>query len=160
MIDRFKKSGKIGCFIAIHPPISFHLAEFDEQGSVQRLRSSQQSEIWINGGYFIFRNKIFDYIREGEELVLEPFNRLIEGGHLMAYKYEGFWRAMDTLRDRQVLEDMVERGETPWRSSQSVPRQGSRIMKRCSSRRPVTGCRYSVWARIRMTSRSGPVQRS
>ena len=51
----------------------------------------------------------------GEELVLEPFNRLIEGGHLMAYKYEGFWRAMDTLRDRQVLEDMVERGETPWR---------------------------------------------
>jgi glucose-1-phosphate cytidylyltransferase len=115
MIDSFKKSGKIGCFIAIHPPISFHLAEFDEQGAVQRLRSSQESGIWINGGYFIFRNKIFDYIREGEELVLEPFNRLIEGGHLMAYKYEGFWRAMDTLRDRQLLEDMVERGDMPWR---------------------------------------------
>jgi glucose-1-phosphate cytidylyltransferase len=114
MIDSFKKSGKIGCFIAIHPPISFHLAEFDEQGAVQRLRSSQESGIWINGGYFIFRNKIFDYIREGEELVLEPFNRLIEGGHLMAYKYEGFWRAMDTLRDRQLLEDMVERGNMPW----------------------------------------------
>jgi glucose-1-phosphate cytidylyltransferase len=48
-------------------------------------------------------------------LVLEPFNRLIEGGHLMAYRYEGFWRAMDTLRDKQLLEDMVERGETPWR---------------------------------------------
>jgi glucose-1-phosphate cytidylyltransferase len=118
MIDCFKKSGKIGCFIAIHPPISFHLAEFDEQGAVQRLRSSQQSGIWINGGYFIFRNKIFDYIREGEELVVEPFNRLIEGGHLMAYKYEGFWRAMDTLRDRQLLEDMVERGNMPWRPQQ------------------------------------------
>jgi glucose-1-phosphate cytidylyltransferase len=114
MIARFKQSDKIGCFITIHPPISFHLAEFDSEGSVQRIRSSQESDIWINGGYFIFRKEIFDYIREGEELVLEPFNRLIERRQLMAYKYEGFWRAMDTLRDRQLLEEMVERGETPW----------------------------------------------
>jgi glucose-1-phosphate cytidylyltransferase len=116
MIDRFKRNNKIGCFIAIHPPISFHLAEFDGQDSV-RLRSSQESEIWINGGYFIFRNKIFDFIQEGEELVVQPFERLIAGGHLMAYKYEGFWRAMDTLRDRQLLEDMVEHGDMPWRLS-------------------------------------------
>jgi glucose-1-phosphate cytidylyltransferase len=115
MIDRFKTSNKVGCFMAVHPPFNFHLAEFDARGAVQRFRSSQQSEIWINGGYFIFRKKIFDYIRDGEELVVEPFNRLIEGGHLMAYKYEGFWRAMDTLRDRQVLEEIVERGDMPWR---------------------------------------------
>lgn len=114
MIREFRESGKIGCFVAIHPPISFHLAEFDTQGSVQRIRSSQESEIWINGGYFIFRNEIFDFIKEGEELVQEPFGRLIERGQLMAYRYEGFWRAMDTLRDRQILEDMVERGATPW----------------------------------------------
>jgi glucose-1-phosphate cytidylyltransferase len=120
MIDRFRKSGKIGCFIAIHPPISFHLAEFDEQGVVQRLRASQESEIWINGGYLIFRNKIFDYIQKGEELVLEPFNRLIKGGELMVYRYEGFWRAMDTLRDRQVLEEMIERGDMPWRLTPDV----------------------------------------
>ena len=52
--------------------------------------------------------EIFDYMREGEELVLEPFSRLIDDNQLMAYKHEGFWRSMDTLRDRQVLEDMVE----------------------------------------------------
>ena len=115
MIARFKASGKIGCFLAVHPPVSFHLAEFDEQGTVNRIRSSHQSDVWINGGYFIFRREIFDYIQDGEELVLEPFNRLIKAGKLMAYKYEGFWRAMDTLRDRQILEEMVERGETPWR---------------------------------------------
>jgi len=120
MIQRFKESGKIACFIAIHPPISFHLAEFDAQGSVQRIRSSQETEMWINGGFFIFRSEIFDFIKEGEELVLEPFNRLIQDGRLMAYKYDGFWRAMDTLRDRQVLEDMVERGAAPWRL-QSLP---------------------------------------
>jgi glucose-1-phosphate cytidylyltransferase len=114
MIACFKASNKIGCFLAVHPPVSFHLAEFDEQGDVQRIRSSQQSDIWINAGYFIFRKEIFDYIQDGEELVLEPFNRLIESGKLMGYKYEGFWRPMDTLRDRQVLEELVERGETPW----------------------------------------------
>lgn len=114
MIDRFKRSGKVGCFLAIHPPITFHLAEFDEMGTVHNMRASQQSDVWINGGYFIFRKEIFNYIREGDELVVEPFNRLIERGELMAYRYEGFWRAMDTLRDRQVLEEMLERGDTPW----------------------------------------------
>jgi glucose-1-phosphate cytidylyltransferase len=115
MIDFFKKSGKIGCFVAVRAPFNFHLAEFDGDGSVRRFRSNKESEVWINGGYFIFRKEIFDYMRAGEELVLEPFNRLIQAKELVAYKYEGFWRAMDTLRDRQVLEEMFERGETPWR---------------------------------------------
>jgi len=117
MIDRFVESGKVACFLAVRPPFNFHLVEFDRDDTVKRFRSNNESQIWINGGYFIFRNKIFDYIREGEELVLEPFNRLMESRQLMAYKYEGFWRAMDTLRDRQVLEEMVERGEMPWRVS-------------------------------------------
>jgi glucose-1-phosphate cytidylyltransferase len=76
-----------------------------------------ESDIWINGGYFVFRREIFDYIRDGEELVLEPFNRLIAKGALMAYRYDGFWRNMDTLRDRQVLEEMIESGKTLWRLS-------------------------------------------
>jgi glucose-1-phosphate cytidylyltransferase len=100
--------------MAVHPPITFHLAEFDEHGVVRRMPESKESEIWIDGGYFIFRKQIFDYIQEGDELVLQPFKRLFERGELMAYRYEGFWRAMDTLRDRQVLEEMIERGDTPW----------------------------------------------
>jgi glucose-1-phosphate cytidylyltransferase len=115
MIERLKRSGKVGCFIAVRPPLDFHLAEFNNDGAISRIRSSQEADIWINGGYFAFRNKIFDYIREGEELVLEPFNRMLVAGELIAYKYEGFWRAMDTLRDKQVLEDMVEKGNTLWK---------------------------------------------
>ena len=65
---------------------------------------------------FIFRREIFRYIREGEELVLEPFQRLIEADQLLAYRHHGFWRAMDTLKDKQVLEEMVDRGEMPWHS--------------------------------------------
>jgi glucose-1-phosphate cytidylyltransferase len=115
IVDFFKQSGKIGCFISVRAPFNFHLAEFEEDGLVRRFRSSKESEVWINGGYFVFRKEIFQYIKEGEELVLEPFNRLIQVRQLVGYKYEGFWRAMDTLRDRQQLEEMVERGEIPWR---------------------------------------------
>jgi glucose-1-phosphate cytidylyltransferase len=115
MVDVFKRSGKVACFIAIRPPLTFHLADIADDGRVRDIRTSDRSDIWINGGYFILRREIFDYMREGEELVIEPFRRLIEEDQLMAYKYEGFWRAMDTLRDRQVLEDMVEQGKMPWR---------------------------------------------
>ncbi len=115
MIKRFKKSGKIACFLAIRPPLTYHLADIDDDGRVQQFRTSNRSEIWINGGYFLFRPEIFNYMREGEELVLEPFNRLIQEGKLMAYKHEGFWRSMDTLKDREILEDMVENGNMPWR---------------------------------------------
>ena len=93
-------------------------------GLVRRFRSNKESEVWINGGYFIFRKEIFNYIQDGEELVLEPFNRLIKEQQLVAYKYEGFWRAMDTLRDRQLLEEMVEQGEIPWRPGKTSSLSG------------------------------------
>jgi glucose-1-phosphate cytidylyltransferase len=66
-------------------------------------------------------------MNDGEEFVLEPFSRLIEANQLMAYKHEGFWRCMDNLRDRQVLEEMVERGEMPWRLRDAAGR-GSRTL--------------------------------
>ena len=115
MVETFKKSDKLACFLAVRPPLTYHLADIGEDGAVAAFRSSDRSDIWINGGYFIMRPEIFDYMREGEELVVEPFSRLIEEDQLMAYRHEGFWRSMDTLRDRQILEDMVEQGEMPWR---------------------------------------------
>lgn len=115
MIDRFRKSGKVACFLATRPPFTYHLADIADDGRVRAFRSSDRSDIWINGGYFLLRREIFDYMNEGEELVLEPFSRLVEADQLLAYKHHGFWRSMDTLKDRQVLEDMVEQGRMPWR---------------------------------------------
>jgi glucose-1-phosphate cytidylyltransferase len=120
MVETFKKSDKLACFLAVRPPLTYHLADIGEDGSVAAFRSSDRSDIWINGGYFIMRPEIFDYMREGEELVLEPFSRLIAEDKLMAYRHESFWRSMDTLRDRQTLEDLVEQGEMPWRKCQSL----------------------------------------
>lgn len=114
ILEQFRRSDKVGVFVAVRPPATFHLVDFEEDGQVQRIRPSNEASMWINGGYFIFRREIFDYMNDGEELVVEPFQRLIAEQKLMAYKHEGFWRPMDTLRDRQALEDMLERGDTPW----------------------------------------------
>lgn len=115
MIERFRASDKLACFLAVRPHLSFHFADIEPDGSMRGFRTAGRSDLWINGGFFLFRPGIFDFIRPGEELVQEPFTRLIEANALMAYKYEGFWRAMDTLKDRQILEDMVEQGAMPWR---------------------------------------------
>lgn len=114
MIAHFKASGKVGCFLAVRPPLTYHLADIGPDGKVRDFVTSDRAEIWINAGYFLFTPKIFDYMREGEELVLEPFKRLIEDDQLIAHKHEGFFRSMDTLRDRQILEDLFEKGTMPW----------------------------------------------
>ena len=114
MVDFFRASGKTACFLAIRPNFSYHLVEFGDNGGVQAFRTSHDSEIWINGGFFIFTPKIFEYMRPGEELVVEPFQRLIEADEIIAYRHRGFWASMDTLRDKQLLEDMFEKGRTPW----------------------------------------------
>jgi glucose-1-phosphate cytidylyltransferase len=115
MVGAFERSGKVACFLAVRPPLTYHLADFDADGRVREMRTSDRCDIWINGGYFVMRPEIFDYMREGEELVNEPFSRLIQDDQLLAYRHEGFWRSMDTLRDRQALEDIVEQGRMPWR---------------------------------------------
>ena len=88
---------------------------------------TQDADLWINGGFFIFRSQIFDYLRDGEELVEAPFRRLIDADQLLAFKHEGFWRPMDTLKDKEVLEDMVEQGRMPWRLAEPVPAVSARV---------------------------------
>jgi len=114
MIEFFRQTGKIACFLAIRPSFGYHIVDFTEDGWVRAFRTSRDSETWINGGYFIFRPRIFEFMRPGEELVVEPFQRLIDAGELVAYRHRGFWASMDTLKDKQLLEDMLEKGKTPW----------------------------------------------
>jgi len=114
MIKAFRESGKIACLTAVRPSFSLHLVEMRSSGMVENIRASEDSNLWINGGFFIFRKEIFDYMRDGEELVEAPFLRLIEADQLMAVRHEGFWRPMDTLKDKEILEDLVEKGTTPW----------------------------------------------
>ncbi|HEX2784461.1 MAG TPA: sugar phosphate nucleotidyltransferase [Ilumatobacteraceae bacterium] len=113
MIDQFAKGDKIASFMAVPPSQSFHLVDMDPDGAVQAIRPVTESSILINGGYFVLRREIFDYIRPGEELVVEPFHRLINEGKLVAYRYDRFW-VMDTFKEQQQLADMYNSGRGAW----------------------------------------------
>jgi glucose-1-phosphate cytidylyltransferase len=69
---------------------------------------------WVNGGYFVLRPEIFDYLREGEDLVEDAFMRLIPQRRLLAYPYKGYWSPADTVKERAHLEDMYHKGTCPW----------------------------------------------
>jgi glucose-1-phosphate cytidylyltransferase len=110
----FLQRGKIASFVSVAPPHTFHLVQAGPDHQVQKLEAVAKSSARINGGFFAFRREIFDHIREGEDLVVEPFTRLIAKGQLLAYPYDGFWLNMDTFRDKQRLDELQARGETPW----------------------------------------------
>jgi glucose-1-phosphate cytidylyltransferase len=113
-IDAFRKSGMIGCFLSVRPNLSYHFVAVDEAGQVQGFRDIKQSGLRVNGGFFAFRKEIFDYIREGEELVETPFSRLVGEKKLMAYHYDGFWLPMDTAKDKARLDELLASGKPPW----------------------------------------------
>ena len=114
LIDFFYKEDKVAAFLCSRPNVSFHLVTTTENGQVKDIQDVIRSGFWINGGFFIFKKKIFEYIKPGEELVMEPFQRLIKEGQLATVKYEGFFVSMDTFKEKQTLDDMYSRGETPW----------------------------------------------
>ena len=113
-IEAFRKSGAIGCFLSVRPNLSYHFVSVDNAGQVQGFRDIAQSGLRVNGGFFVFRQEIFDYMQEGEELVEQPFNRLVEQQKLLAYEYDGFWMPMDTAKDKQRLDELYATGKPPW----------------------------------------------
>lgn len=114
MLGHFERSGAVASFLCAKPALSFHFVNFADSGSVDSITDIDGSGLRVNSGYFAFRKEIFDYIRDGEELVLKPFDRLIEAKQLVAYKYDGFWLGMDTFKDKKSLDDMCVKGNAPW----------------------------------------------
>jgi glucose-1-phosphate cytidylyltransferase len=114
LIEEFQARGKTAGFVVVKPRHSFHVVSMNNNAEVSAIQHLTESGIWINGGYFIFRKEIFQYIRDGEELIYEPFQRLIEKGELFSYKYEGFWAGMDTFKDKMEFEAVYQSGNPPW----------------------------------------------
>ena len=114
-IEYFKQRPKIASFASVKPTQCFHLVSFDNTGTVDAIEHIGTANVWINGGFFIFRHAIFDYIKSGEDLITEPFYRLIEQRQLITYRYDGFWACMDRFKDKQRLEDMYQSGQVPWK---------------------------------------------
>lgn len=113
-LDHFHRQDKIASFLCVRPSQSFHLVDFNENDEVESLSPVWKSNVWINGGFFVFKRQIFDYMMPGEELVQEPFYRLIEARQIIGYRNPGFWACIDTLKEKKMFDDMYASGNTPW----------------------------------------------
>jgi glucose-1-phosphate cytidylyltransferase len=114
LIDHFCERRKTAAFLCVRPSLSCHRVCVSSEGLVQEIRAINKTDIQINGGYFVFRQSIFDHIKDGEELVQEPFYRLIAQKELVGYPYDGFWKSMDTFKEKQELDDLCTKGMAPW----------------------------------------------
>ena len=110
-----RRHKKLATVTAVRPAARFGVMTFDGDQVVSFKEKPQTNEGWINGGYFVFEPAVFDYLR-GDETVLEqgPLESLAKDGQLMAYKHPGFWHPMDTIRDRDTINELWNSGQAPW----------------------------------------------
>jgi glucose-1-phosphate cytidylyltransferase len=113
-LEYARQQKTIATFASVKPSLSYHVVRTAPGGLVTEIEELARSDIRINGGLFVFKKDIFKYIEPGEELVSEPFQRLIQEKQLAAYEYDGYFAAMDTFKDKQQLDDLYESGNAPW----------------------------------------------
>jgi glucose-1-phosphate cytidylyltransferase len=106
----------VASMLCVRPSYTCHVMSWadDQAHQISGIADMTKSSMWINGGFFAFRHDIFDAMRPGEELVEEPFQRLIARSALAGVRYEGFWAPMDTFKEKQWFDQMYKRGERPW----------------------------------------------
>jgi glucose-1-phosphate cytidylyltransferase len=138
MINRFNASSAVASLLAVSLRSTHHVVDIGDDGLITQLSPMRDMRQWENGGYFMLRPEIFDYLNEGEDLVEDVFMRLVPQRRLLAYTYKGYWSPADTVKERARLEQMYEMGNCPWmiwdkdRSGASVP-LGSAIVAKTRS---------------------------
>lgn len=113
-IRELRESGRVASLLSVKPQHSTHMLSIGSQGQIEDIKAMDDGSLWINGGYFVFRHDIFDYMRAGEDLVEAPFRRLITARQLISKQYEGFWAPMDTLKDKDRLDALANSRNPPW----------------------------------------------
>lgn len=113
-LDHFRRHDVIASLVSVRPNLSYHSVDAGPGGLVHGFRSIVETRVRVNGGFFLFKRDIFRILREGEDLVEAPFQRLIRARQLVAYEYDGFWIAVDTAKDKQRVDELWETGAPPW----------------------------------------------
>ena len=114
MISRFEASSAVAGLLAVPLQSSHHVVDIGDDGLITRVTPMRNLRQWENGGYFLLRPEIFDYLHEGEDLVEDALMRLVSRGRVLAYSYKGYWTPADTVKERVQLEEMYDRGYCPW----------------------------------------------
>ena len=113
-LAHFHKHGKIASMLCVKPSQTFDVLSMGPDSYVADMEPVSKADLWINGGFFIFKKDIFTHIQEGEELVREPFQRLIARNELIGYRHRGFWACMDTVKEKIMFDTMYNSGIMPW----------------------------------------------
>jgi glucose-1-phosphate cytidylyltransferase len=116
LLEFHRSHGKLATMTAVRPPARYGVIEFEGDQVANFLEKPQTSEGWINGAFFVLEPGVFDYI-EGDNVMFEhePMRRLAADGQLMAYKHDSFWQCMDTVREKQILQNYWDSGKAPWK---------------------------------------------
>jgi glucose-1-phosphate cytidylyltransferase len=104
----------VGSLLAVPPQDSFHVVDLDADGKMAGIVPVATMNMWINGGFFVLRQGIFDYLEAGDDLVMDGCIRAAAAGRFTAQRYSGFWACMDTLKERAYLEELHASGAAPW----------------------------------------------
>jgi glucose-1-phosphate cytidylyltransferase len=115
LLEFHRSHGRIATVTIVRPRGNFGIARVDDDGHVLGFEEKPVMEDWVNGGFFVFRPEIFDYLSEDSVLEREPFERLVAESEIMAYRHTGFWSCMDTYKDNLLLNEIWSSGQAPWR---------------------------------------------
>jgi glucose-1-phosphate cytidylyltransferase len=121
LIKQFATTDAVAQLLAVKPQDSFHVVDIEGDSTVTGLTAVANMSMRINGGYFVFRKEIFDYLNEGDDLVMDACIRAARVGRVRAVQYDGFWAPMDTLKERSALEEQYRRGNSPWALWRDTP---------------------------------------
>jgi glucose-1-phosphate cytidylyltransferase len=139
-LAHFQNHDKIASFVSVRPKLSYHLVSSNPANDlVLDIQDMSQSDVRMNGGYFIFKKDIFRFMRDGEELVRQPFQRLIRDQQLLAYNYDGFWASMDTFKDKQQFDELYSHGNPPWEVWRNGPTREESLGGQAGNSRAAAG---------------------
>ena len=114
LVNFHRSHGKLATLTASRPPSRYGILDMADDGQILRFREKVQAD-WINGGFFVFNRRVFDYLDQECVLEQEPLERLSGDGQLMAFRHEGFWIGMDTYREYEMLNQIWDSGNVPWK---------------------------------------------
>ncbi|GEL24513.1 glucose-1-phosphate cytidylyltransferase [Pseudonocardia sulfidoxydans NBRC 16205] len=123
MIDTFKASEAVASLVAVPPQTAFHCVEVDDSDHLTGIKTLQEMPVWLNGGYFVLRPEVFDYVPENGDLVADACTALAAEGRMLAYRHRGFWHPADTVKERTALEASYRAGKSPWMVWETTPQR-------------------------------------
>ncbi len=115
LIKFHEEKKKAATLTAVNPLSQFGIMDIGNSGIITRFKEKPKLEHWINGGFFVFEKRVFDYLEGNSVLEREPFENLANDGEIAAFKHEGFWECMDTFKDNMLLNELWDSGKAPWK---------------------------------------------